>query len=86
MTAQEARALVQTDPLPNEWNGMRKLYEYVHISRNPSSTRKEAQKKLKSYRAKRSVKDGFYCPGGKHRGIYELNGRWYVYQHAARYE
>lgn len=86
MTEKEIRALAETDPLPDKWKGMRKVHEHVYHSLYGSPTKEGARKKLKRAKRDRLERDGFYCPGGRHQGVYKHYGRWYAYLHFARYE
>lgn len=87
MTRKEARNLETTAPLPDEWKGRRKVHEHVYFSLYGDSTKVAAGRKLKRALRERKEKDGFYCPGGKHKGIFkDSNGLWYAYLHFARYE
>ena len=88
MTEQEIRALARTDPFPKEWNGMRKVHEHVYHSLYSEPTKREAWKKLRTVRVnhRKKNKEGFYCPKGKHWGVYQDSlGRWYSYMHFAMY-
>lgn len=86
MTEREVRELVTTDPLPDKWNGKRKVRENVYHSAKGEQTQVAARRKLKRARRERKPQNGFYCPGGKHEGIYREYGRWYAYLHFAKYE
>lgn len=86
MTPKEVRALAQTDPLPDEWKGRKKVHEHVYHTLLGNPSKEYARKKLKRARQSRAAKNGYFCPGGKHKGIYKFNGRWYAYLHFARYE
>lgn len=75
MTEREVRSLIITDPLPNRWNGKRKVYEHVYHSTKGEQTQVAARRKLKRARREHKPQDGFYCPGGKHEGIYKQYGK-----------
>lgn len=86
MTEKEVRALCQTNPLPEKWKGKKKVHEHVYCSLYGSPTKEGARRKLKRAKRDRPEREGFYCPGGNHQGIYKANGKWYAYLHFARYE
>lgn len=86
MTRKEKRDFIQAHPLPDEWNGKRKVYEHVYCTRKARPTQKDARRALRRERWKRAVKNGFYCPGGVYRGVYKSNEGWHGYQQFAKYE
>lgn len=86
MTEKEVRALMQTDPLPENWKGMQKVHEHVYHSIYGEQTQVAARRKLKRAKNQRKSKNGYYCPGGKHEGTYKRGGLWFAYLHFARYE
>jgi len=62
------------------------VHENVYHSIKGDQTQVAARRRLNKARNERKPQNGFYCPGGKHEGIYKQRGKWYAYLHFARYE